>query len=165
MLSCERTSSFLRALALRPASLSSARSVAITLAPSAMNVSAIARPMPCPAAVTNAVLPFSRSVIFASLRLCVESRQADFLPAVAVKIVRRQPALETGFARRPFAVGDGKPCSVAAMSLGDHVLAENSLEAKAKTQRGAPGRRVQCIAFPFVTPATQRFESITRQQV
>src|SRR5262249_36416724 len=44
-------------------SLSVATSVAITFAPSAMKASAIARPMPWPAAVTSASLFFSRSVM------------------------------------------------------------------------------------------------------
>src|SRR5215813_9038760 len=57
--SLERTSSFSRLAALRPSSLFSSRSVAITLAPSAMKASAIARPIPWPAAVTSAVFPFN----------------------------------------------------------------------------------------------------------
>ena len=42
------------------ASLSSAMSVASTLAPSAAKASAVARPIPCAAAVTRARLPSSR---------------------------------------------------------------------------------------------------------
>ena len=43
-------------------------SVASTLAPSAAKASAVARPMPCAAAVTNARLPASRPAIAARLR-------------------------------------------------------------------------------------------------
>src|SRR5690242_18064453 len=57
--SSERTSSFVRNAAFRPFSFLSSRSVAITLAPSAINASAIARPMPWPAAVTRATFPFN----------------------------------------------------------------------------------------------------------
>src|SRR5271167_1197748 len=45
------------------ASLSSAISVASTLAPSAAKANAAARPIPCAAAVTNARLPASRPAI------------------------------------------------------------------------------------------------------
>ena len=44
----------------RSATLSSAMSVARTLAPSAAKASAVARPIPCAAAVTKARLPSSR---------------------------------------------------------------------------------------------------------
>jgi hypothetical protein len=44
----------------KPASSFSLTSVAQTCAPSAAMASALARPMPCPAAVTRTVLPFKR---------------------------------------------------------------------------------------------------------
>src|SRR5262245_50810058 len=59
----DSTSSLAVFVAFRPLSLSVATSVAMTLAPSSMKASAIARPMPWPAAVTSASLFFSRSVI------------------------------------------------------------------------------------------------------
>ena len=46
----------------KPASFAASRSVAITRAPSARNASAVARPIPCPAAVTKAVLPCKRPI-------------------------------------------------------------------------------------------------------
>src|SRR5262245_55036465 len=58
----ESTSSLADLAVFRPLSLSAATSVAMTLAPSAMNASAIARPMPWPAAVTSANFPFSLSL-------------------------------------------------------------------------------------------------------
>ena len=64
----ERASSFRRFALLMPSSLLSSTSVAITLAPSAANASAIARPMPCPAAVTSATLPCRRFAISSFLR-------------------------------------------------------------------------------------------------
>src|SRR6185312_3392951 len=67
MTSRRRISSAPRAVALTSASFSRLTSVAMTLAPSAANASAEARPMPCAAAVTSAVLPLSRSAIPASL--------------------------------------------------------------------------------------------------
>src|ERR1043166_4256979 len=56
----ERTSSARRSATRKPLSLPSSRSVAITFAPSAANAAAMARPIPCPAAVTRATLPLSR---------------------------------------------------------------------------------------------------------
>src|SRR3954463_8278039 len=55
----ERASSFATVAFFSPFSFFTSTSVAITFAPSATNASAIARPIPCPAAVTNAILPFS----------------------------------------------------------------------------------------------------------
>src|SRR4051812_45360498 len=55
----ERASSFASVAFFWPLSLFTSTSVAIPLAPSATNASAIARPIPCPAAVTSATLPFS----------------------------------------------------------------------------------------------------------
>src|SRR4249920_1694246 len=63
----ERTSSLAQFTAFNPLSLSVEISVAITLAPSAINASAMARPMPCPAAVTSASLFFNRLVTIASV--------------------------------------------------------------------------------------------------
>src|SRR4051794_18241434 len=55
----ERASSFASVAFLSPFSFFTSTSVAITFAPSVTNASAIARPIPCPAAVTSATLPFS----------------------------------------------------------------------------------------------------------
>src|SRR5579859_6273017 len=134
-----RTSSLLRFLAFRPASFSSARSVATTLAPSATKASAMARPMPWPAAVINATLPCRRLVIRSSWSLFVQGGEAEFLPALAVEIVGRQPPLEVCLARRPFAVEHGEPGVVAiAAFLIDHVLAEGAFVDEPIAQRGAP---------------------------
>src|ERR1700722_3280257 len=59
----ERTSSFTHCFAASPLSFVSSRSLAMTVAPSAMNASAMARPMPWPAAVVTAILSFKRLVI------------------------------------------------------------------------------------------------------
>src|SRR5262245_47724879 len=58
--SVERASSLWRFRLFNPSSFLSSTSVAITRAPSAANAAAIARPIPCPAAVTSATLPLSR---------------------------------------------------------------------------------------------------------
>src|SRR5260370_36016292 len=64
--SVARTSSFSRTAPRSPLSLPVSRSVATTLAPSAKNASAMARPIPCPAAGTSAIFPFNRPAIPAS---------------------------------------------------------------------------------------------------
>src|SRR5258706_2435600 len=69
----ERTSSCSRRAQERLASFPASRSVAITRAPSAPNASQMARPMPCPAAVTNAILSARRWVMGSS-------PQVDHLP-------------------------------------------------------------------------------------
>src|SRR5580658_3870533 len=151
----ERTSSLRRCFALRPSSLSSARSVAMTVAPSAMKASAMARPMPWPAAVTSAILPCSLLLMIASTfppsrLLLIQRREAHLLPAFAVKIFRRQPAFEVCLSLRPFAVDDGEPSGVAIAALCDHVLAKDALENKAIARGGAARRRIERVAFPFV---------------
>src|SRR6478672_4192492 len=55
----ERASSLASVARLMPFSFFTSTSVAITLAPSAAKACAIARPIPCPAAVTSATLPLS----------------------------------------------------------------------------------------------------------
>src|SRR5665213_1408481 len=62
----------------RPASFAASRSVAITVAPSAMKASAIARPMPCPAAVKNTSLPCKRTAIVTPFYLVIVARH-EFL--------------------------------------------------------------------------------------
>src|SRR6516165_1975882 len=64
----ERMSSFSRRAEPSPSSLPASRSVAMTRAPSAIKASQMARPIPCPAAVTNATLLSRRWVIFAAFR-------------------------------------------------------------------------------------------------
>src|SRR5947209_6937438 len=69
-----------------------------------------------------------------SRRRPVERRETRSLASRAVEIVGRKPALESGLARRPFAVEHGVPGGVAAVALDDHVLAENALELEAEAQ-------------------------------
>src|SRR6516165_5031914 len=162
-LSCARTSSLIRFAAPRSRTLSSATSVAMTLPPSLVKASAMARPMPCPAAVTSATLPWSLSLISSSCG--VQCGEADFLPAISIKIFRRQPAFEIALARRPFVVEHRKPRVVAIAALGNHVLAEGALVDEPVTQRRSPRRRIQRVAFPFIAAIAERLENVTRQQI
>src|SRR5688572_535749 len=59
-------------------------SVAHTLAPSRAKASAAARPMPCPAAVMNAVFPARRPAMEAAIILRVSMNQLDFAGRTAV---------------------------------------------------------------------------------
>ena len=61
-----------------PSSFATSTSVAITSAPSRANASAVARPIPCPAAVRNARLPSSRPIAFP---LCISCRSRPGTPA------------------------------------------------------------------------------------
>src|SRR5580692_3698799 len=142
ILSCERTSSLMAFLAFRPLSLSSTTSVAMTAAPSAIKVSAIARPMPWPAAVTSATLFCNRLLMLISLfspaPFFIQRRETNCLQAFVVEILRREPALEVALAHRPLAVEHGEPGVIAVAALGNHVLAERAFVDKAVTQRGTP---------------------------
>src|SRR5580693_9286119 len=110
----------------------------MTTAPSATKVSAIARPMPWPAAVISATLPCSLLLMLSSRLLAVQRRETEFLPAFAIEILRRKPTLEIALACRPLAVEHGEPGIIAVAALGDDVLAERTFIDKAVAQRRAP---------------------------
>src|SRR5262245_4330988 len=148
----ERASSFATVAPFRPLSFFTSRSVATTFAPSATNASAIARPIPRPAAVTSAVLPFSRPAKCSSLR-GVERRH---LPAVFIEIGWRKPALERCFARRPLAIDDRVPGGVAVLALHHLMLAKQPFVFESETQRRALGGFVAVVALPLVAPVAER---------
>src|SRR5258708_40281973 len=77
------------------------------------------------------------------------------LAAVGVEVLRREPALERGFARRPVGGQHGEPGGVAVAALDDHVVAKNALVAKAEAQRGAARGGIERIAFPLVTAGSE----------
>src|ERR1700730_10453245 len=137
MSSCDRASS-LHSLACSPSSLLGSRSVAITLAPSSLNFSAMARPMPCPAAVTSATFPCSLRLMHALRLLPVQRRETCALEAFTIEILRREPALEVALALRQFAGEHRVPGVVAVAALGDHVLAERPFIDEPVAQGGAP---------------------------
>ena len=94
----ERASSFRRLALLMPSSLLSSTSVAITLAPSAAKASAIARPIPCPAAVTSATLPCRRFAIRSFLR----HTHINGIPARLVHAAIARPSAGSNLAQDPF---------------------------------------------------------------
>src|SRR5579872_1546610 len=97
--------------------------------------------------------------------LSVQCRETEFLPPLGVEIRRIKPALENFPPRRPLVIKHGEIRRVAAAALGDHVLAENTLENETVTQSGAAGRCVERVAFPFIAPVPERLEHITRQKI
>ena len=105
------------------------------------------------------------------MRMCIASPCGSYcaelclLPPIPIEILRREPALERGFARRPFAVEHGEPGGVAAAALDDHVLAEQALIGEAEALRRPLRRGVERIAFPFVAPIAERFEGVAGDQV
>src|SRR5438552_10615752 len=105
----------------------------MTLPPSLPKASAMARPMPCPAAVTSATLPCSLLLILPSCG--VQSCEAEFLHAVGVEIIGLQPEFEIALAHWPLAIEHRKPRIVAIAALGDHVLAKGALVDETITQR------------------------------
>src|SRR5947209_7184319 len=162
----ERASSFASVARFMPFSFFTSTSVAITCAPSRTNASAIARPIPCPAAVTSATLPFSRSaIVVLSASRSIQFGESPFMSALAIEILPREPALEAALARGPLAVEHDVPGGVAAASLDDHVLAKNALEGEAEAQRRAPRRGIERVAFPLVAPVAKHLEHVTREQI
>src|SRR3954453_14124027 len=172
----ERTSRGRRSAPLRPSSFAGSRSVAQTAAPSRRKVSAMARPIPCPAAVTTAVLACKRSPIAPSLTLVgaimdragpesnrpVERRP---LPPGGVEVRRVEPALERLFARRPFAVEHRKPSRVAVLAFDDHVLAEHAFRGESEAQRRALRGLVAVVALPLEATVAEVVEDVARQEI
>src|SRR3972149_3981877 len=158
-------SSFLQSAPASPSSFFGSRSVAMTLALSARNASAMARPMPWPAAVTTQTLPFSRL----ATRFLHSQSLADFfkppaLTAVAVEILEAQPALEGSTAARPFTVEHRIPRGVAVAALSDHVLARNALEGEAEALGRAARGGVERIALPFIAAIAERLEYVASEK-
>src|SRR3954454_23680099 len=160
----ERASSFATVAFLSPLSFFTSTSVAITFAPSATNASAIARPIPCPAAVTSATLPLSLPANIRLLLRGVECRKSFDLPAVFIEVLRREPALERGLSRRPFRIDDRIPGGVTVLALHHLVLAEQALVLEAEAQRRALGRLVAIVALPLVAPVAER-KSVVADQI
>jgi hypothetical protein len=84
-------------------------------------------------ACSLAYVPPMRPIMPAApvMRMCFASPAPELaaelclLPPIPVEILRREPVLERGFARWPFAVEDGEPSGVAAATLDDDVLADS----------------------------------------
>src|SRR4051812_14102139 len=159
----ERASSFATVAFLSPLSFFTSTSVAITFAPSATNASAIARPIPCPAAVTSATLPLSLPANIRLLLRGVECRKSFDLPAVFIEVLRREPALESGLSRRPFRIDDRIPGGVTVLALHHLVLPEQALVLEAEAQRRALGRLVAIVALPLVAPVAERKSEVADQ--
>src|SRR5260370_29948778 len=75
-------------------------------------------------------------------------RQPLPLAACAIEIGGIEPALESGFERRPFAVDGREPRRVAAAALVDDRPAEGALRAEGRPRRPRPPGRVLRGAFP-----------------
>src|SRR5262249_44270500 len=95
----------------------------------------------------------------------VQLAQAHPLPSLRVEILRREPALEGGLARRPFAIEHGEPGIVAVAALGDQMLSERALVNETVAQRCTTRGGVERVALPLVAPVTQRLEGVAREQI
>src|SRR6202008_1570695 len=94
----------------------------------------------------------------------VERGEAPLLLALGVEVLPCKPALEGGFARRPFGIDDRIPGGVAILALHHLVLTEQALVLEAEAQRGALGRLIAIVAFPLVAPVAER-KSVLADQV
>src|SRR5262249_52201804 len=95
----------------------------------------------------------------------IQLAQAYPLPSLRIEILRREPALEGGFARRPFAIEHRKPGIVAVAALGDQMLPERALVNEAVAQRCTARGGVDAFALPAVAPVTQRLEGVACEQI
>src|ERR1043166_6796624 len=120
----ERTSSLASVARFKPFSFFTSTSVAITVAPSATKLSTIARPIPCPAAVTSATLPFSRpanlaSSIFSKLLYQIDehpvTKVLGALVRVAVPPIPRNVSRE----RLPGVEPDARQAELARANFGE----------------------------------------------
>src|SRR5262252_11223463 len=71
------------------------------------------------------------------------------LLSFGIEILRREPAAIGAANTRPIAIRHREPGGIAALALHHHMLAEEPLEAKAETRRGAARAAIAAIAFPF----------------
>src|SRR5205823_2107473 len=94
-----------------------------------------------------------------------ELRERLALASFAVEISRREPALERLLERRPFAIEDRVPGGIAVAALVDDRLAENAFEAEAEAVGGLARRRVERIAFPFITAVAELVEGAAHHQI
>ena len=145
----------------RPSSFAGSTSVAITSAPSRANASAVARPMPCPAAVRNARLPSSRPIP-SPLPLCVHLRPGRPGPVSTSTVAWwipccvAEPRLDGGDAaarrrrrRAAHAASPGAAARRASRHACDarrrrprHALSRSSAMALRSTCGGAPSSRI-----------------------
>src|SRR5262252_3163265 len=103
--------------------------------PSRASRSASLRPIMPAAPVMRICTSFLPEAAWRCLTHGVQLAQACPLLALRVEILRREPALESNLARRPFAVEHGVICRVAAAALADHVLPERAFVNEAVAQR------------------------------
>src|SRR5258707_10058277 len=109
----------------------------------------------------NAPLPTLRALHVRSVQL----PELLLLRPIRVEILRRQPPFERGLPGRPLGFQHREPGGIAAAALDDHVVAENALERKTETERGAARRGIEGIAFPLVAAKPKRLENIARQEI
>jgi hypothetical protein len=90
--------------------------------------------------------------------------ECALLLAISGEILRRQPLLEGGPERRPFAVDDGKPGRISIAALVDHELAEGSLVLESEPGGSRSRRSVEAIALPFVAAVAEFVEHTPHHQ-
>src|SRR5712692_3946462 len=174
--SVERTSSFSRTAPRSPLSLPVSRSVATTLAPSAKNASAMARPIPCPAAVTSVIFPFSRPAIPASqpsiellhhMDQSALAQDLDFLASKAVALVPGDVAGQffagvephpapSQLARPRFGDGQQPIADASALQLGSYRHAPDQEVVRPRLQDQHAFERIASLQQPDVVIGDDR---------
>src|SRR6266699_247028 len=111
--------------------------------------------------------PIARSTPLAAGAGCSprQRRQALPLAALAIEILRVEPALERRFEGRPLAVDDRVPGGVAVAALVDQCLAKNPLEPESKALGGLARGRIERVAFPFVAAIAELVEGASHHPI
>ena len=78
---------------------------------------------------------------------------------------RSEPGLEAAPYLRPFIVGDGEPCGVAAALLVDDGVEKDAFKAEAEAERRTSRRRVERIAFPLVAAIAKVVKGMAHEQI
>src|SRR5215470_19708790 len=94
-----------------------------------------------------------------------ELRKAGELTAFSVKILRREPVLESNLDLRPFAIEDREPRRIAVASLVDGGLPPDALEFEAEPGCSGPRSGIKRIALPGVAAIAEFIKDVPHHQV
>src|SRR5580704_2755373 len=190
--SVERASSLSRARLFNPSSFFSSTSVATTVAPSLMKASAMARPIPCPAAVTSASLlcrrpgmPVPPSVVVAwnavlshalifygwfehhSLRELIHHSALDFLPGCLARRIALGACRQASTPLRELGICDQDVCRAFIEIDADAVSGLQESKASTHCRFGRCihyGRRCRCSGLPSIPNAGERGDTFFDQR-
>src|SRR2546423_6324557 len=90
--------------------------------------------------------------------------ETNLLLTDIIKVRRREPSLESAAQCRPFAVEHREPRAIAVAPFSHHVLPEYAFVREAEALRGASGRLVLRVAFPFEAAISEVVEHMPRAE-